>query len=78
MDVRIGIAQSVQIIEVEMADDTDREALKAQISSVLASDGGEVLWLNDKRGKETAIPAERISFVELGTETASGRIGFGV
>lgn len=76
MDVRIGIAQSGQVIEIEMEDDTDRSALKAEVDAVLADDG-KILWLTDRRGKETGVPGDRISFVELGEEDAERRIGFG-
>jgi len=77
MDVRIGISQSGQVIELELDDDTDRAALKAQVDEVL---GGEnaVLWLVDRKGKEVAIPARRVAFVELSSVDAERRIGFGV
>lgn len=76
MDVRIGIAETPQVIELELADDTDRAALKKQIDAVLADDDA-VLWLTDRKGKELAIPAGRISFIELGSADER-RIGFGV
>ncbi len=79
MDIRIGIAQSGQVIEVELPEDEDRDALKANIESVLSAveDSGAVLWLTDRRGKETGVPAARISFVELGAADTDRRIGFG-
>lgn len=79
MDIRIGIAQSGQVVEVELAEDSDRAELKARIETVLGSadDTSAVLWLVDRRGKETGIPAARISFVELGAADADRRIGFG-
>lgn len=77
MDVRIGIAQSSQVIELELADDTDRAALKKQLDATLAEDGA-VLWLIDRKGKELAVPTSRVSFVELGTADPERRIGFGV
>lgn len=79
MDIRIGIAQSGQVVEVELAEDADRAELKARIETVLGSadDVAAVLWLVDRRGKETGIPAARISFVELGAADADRRIGFG-
>ena len=76
MDVRIGIAQSGQVIEIEMPDDTDRDALKASITAALGTEG-DALWFADKRGKETVIPSARVSFVELGTDSDDRRIGFG-
>ncbi len=79
MDIRIGIAQSGQVVEVELAEDADRAELKARIETVLGSadDSTAVLWLVDRRGKETGIPAARISYVELGAADADRRIGFG-
>ncbi len=76
MDIRIGIAQSASVIELEMADDTDRAALKTQIDGALATETG-VLWLTDKRGKDVAVPVGRVAFVEIGKEDAERRIGFG-
>lgn len=76
MDVRIGIAESPQIIEVEMDDDTDRAALKSDVEAALAGKS-KILWLTDRKGKELAVPAEQIGFVELGTSDAERKIGFG-
>jgi hypothetical protein len=76
MNVRIGIAQSSQIIEITMAEDTDRDAIRKQVDKLIGNDEG-VLWLTDRKGKELAVPADRISFIELGPGEAVQRIGFG-
>lgn len=76
MDVRIGLAQTPRELEVELPDDTDVEALRKQVADALSTEGG-VLWLVDRRGASYAIPAERVSFIQLGTGTEKGRIGFG-
>ncbi|MGF1597726.1 MAG: DUF3107 domain-containing protein [Acidimicrobiales bacterium] len=76
MDVRIGIAETSQVIEIEMADDADRDAIKKLLDGALAG-SDKVLWLIDRRGKEYAIPAGRISFAELSSAQAERRIGFG-
>jgi hypothetical protein len=76
MEIRIGIADSPQIVEIELAEETDRDALKAEVSATLA-DTTKVLWLTDRRGKETAIPGVRISFVEISEADVERRIGFG-
>lgn len=76
MDVRIGIADSPQVIEVEMSEDTDRDALQAMVQSVL-SGSTPVLTLEDKRGKELNVPAGRVAFVEIGAAKDDRRIGFG-
>ena len=76
MDVRIGIADSPQIIEVDLPDDTDRAELKKMVQSVLEG-STSVLTVEDKRGKELNVPAARVSFVEIGAQDAERRIGFG-
>ena len=75
MDVRIGISESPQVIEVEMADDTDRAALKSAVADAISS--GSVLWVADKKGKETGVPGAKIAFLDIGTTDAERRIGFG-
>ncbi len=76
MDVRIGIAQSGQVIEMELADDTDREELKKLLDKSLGDDDA-VLWLTDKKGKDVAMPASRVAFVEIASDDPDRRIGFG-
>lgn len=76
MDVRIGIADSPQIIEVEMSEDTDRDELKNTVHAVLEGSVA-VLTLEDKRGKELNVPGARVSFVEIGASEDARRIGFG-
>jgi hypothetical protein len=76
MDVRIGIAESPQVIEIELENDVDRDALKAEVEGALAGKS-KVLWLTDRKGKELAIPSAQIGFIELGTSDAERKIGFG-
>ena len=75
MDLRIGIADSSQVVEIELENDVDREELKSKIEAVLGD--GEVLTLVDRKGRDWLIPPARIAFVELGTADADRRIGFG-
>lgn len=76
MDVRIGIADSPQIIEVELPEETDRVELKKLVQSVLEG-ATSVFTVEDKRGKELNVPASRVSFIEIGAQDADRRIGFG-
>jgi hypothetical protein len=76
MDIRIGITDSGQVVEVELAEETDRDALKAEVEAVLV-DTSKVLWLTDRRGKETAIPGGQVAFAEISEADADRRIGFG-
>ena len=60
----------------ELADDADREDLKGRVEAAL--DGtSDVLWITDKRGKDVAIPAAKIAYIELGSADSDRRIGFG-
>ena len=76
MDVRIGVTYSPKEISVELPDETDREALKQQIADALAGDDN-VLWLTDKRGRDVAVPASKVTYIEIGSESATKPIGFG-
>lgn len=75
MDVRIGVTQSPREIELTLADDTDREEIKARVEAALAGEGA-VLWLVDRKGREVAVAGERIAYVELGSEADSRPMGF--
>ena len=76
MDLRIGIARSATVIEIELPDGTDRADLRDRIDGAMGSGSG-TLWITDKRNKEIGIPADQISFVELGNDESGRRIGFG-
>ena len=76
MDVRIGVTQTARDIAVEIADDVDRDALKAKIDAALTG-AVDVLWLTDKKGRDIAVSAAKIAFVEVGSSEGDRRIGFG-
>lgn len=75
MDVRIGVTYSTKEIDVEVAPDADREALKASIEEALADDTG-VLWLTDRRGRDVAVPVGKVAYVEIGGPEEDRHIGF--
>ncbi len=76
MDVRIGVTQAPREINVELAEDADRNDVKSRIEAALAG-ASEVLWITDKRGKDVAVPSAKIAYVELGSADGDRRIGFG-
>lgn len=76
MDVRIGVTQAPREINLELADDVDREDLKSRIEAALAG-ATDTLWIVDKRGNDVAIPASKIAYVELGSADGARKIGFG-
>jgi Protein of unknown function (DUF3107) len=75
VDVRIGVTQAPRELNVEVAD-TDRDEFRARIDAAL-SGAAAVLWLTDKRGREIAIQAAKIAYVEIGSVEGDRRIGFG-
>ena len=75
MDVRIGVTYSPREIELQLADDVDRAALKTQVDDVLGSEG-KVLWVTDRKGREVGVPSDKITYVELGSAEESRPMGF--
>lgn len=76
MDVRIGVIHSPRELTFELGDDADRDALRAAADAALAGDS-PVFWISDKRGREVAVPATKIAYIELGSDDAAPGIGFG-
>lgn len=76
MDVRIGIVQTARELEVEMAEDSDRDKLLADITKGLEDTDG-VLWLTDRRGRKVAVPVAKVAYVEVGAPSGERRVGFG-
>ncbi len=77
MDIRIGVTQATREIAVEVDDDAKvRQALKAAVELAMK---GEIdtLWITDKKGRDIAVPAAKIAYVEIGSADADRRIGFG-
>jgi len=76
MDLRIGVTHSPRELTVELADDTDREALRSQVDAALTG-AVDVLWVTDKKQRDVGVSAAKIAYVEIGTSDADRRIGFG-
>lgn len=74
MEVRIGVLHSPKELSLEIdgkPDDVAKafdDALKKENS---------VLWLTDAKGRRVGIPAERVAYVEIETESGAKRVGFG-
>ncbi len=76
MDIRIGVIYTPKEISLELGDDADAAAVKATVEGALNGTDA-VLWLEDKKGRQIAVPSEKISYVELGSEEGERPIGFG-
>jgi len=75
VDVRIGVTYSPKELEVELGDESDPEALKKEIDAALGGTGA--LWMTDRRGRQVAVPVDKIAYVEIGSPDDAHRIGFG-
>jgi hypothetical protein len=77
MELRISVSHSVRDIALELeSDEKSRTVARKAVEEALAGKV-EVLWLKDKRGREVAVPAEKIAFVEFGAPDGERRLGFG-
>lgn len=75
MDVRIGVTHTPRELDVELADDYKIDALKKEIEKAMGDSGG-LLWLTDRRGKQIAVPSDKISYVEINSDAGEHRVGF--
>ncbi len=75
MDVRIGISDSPREVSLEIPDDERADAV-AKIEAALTK-SVEILWLTDKKGKQVAVAAGKIAYVEIGANDGDRRVGFG-
>ncbi len=75
MDVRIGVTYSPKELVLDMADDIDRDALRAEVEGAI-SGGTPMLWLADRKGRMVGVPTDKIAYVDLGVKVERS-IGFG-
>ena len=75
MDVRIGVTQAPRELNLEL-DDSERAQTEKAVEAAL-SGAVDVLTLTDRRGRQIAVPAAKIAYVELGPVDGDRRIGFG-
>lgn len=75
MDVRIGVTNSMREIDLDVDDSIDRDDLKSHIESALSTEGG-LLLMQDRRGREVMVPADKVAYVEIGSPNEGRTIGF--
>jgi hypothetical protein len=71
MEVRIGVANTAR--EIAFESKADQKEVSKAVAAALA-DGG-LLTLPDDKGRQYMIPADKITYVELG-ESTPRRVGF--
>ena len=75
MEVKIGI-QSIQRELVVETDGTAEEIERDLAAALSAAGGPGLLALDTQKGGRVLIPADKIAFIEFGSEQ-SRRVGFG-
>lgn len=75
MEVRIGVIYTAKEIEVEVADETDRDELVSAVEAAVARGAG-MLWLTDRRGRKVGVPADKLAYVDIGAVAGERRVGF--
>ena len=70
------MTQAPREINVELAEDADRDEIKSRIEAALAG-ASDVLWIVDKRGKDVGVPSAKIASVELGSSDSDRKSGCG-
>ncbi|HVR32918.1 MAG TPA: DUF3107 family protein [Acidimicrobiia bacterium] len=73
MKVRIGIADSTKVIELDVPDVKEFED---GFAGALANDD-VLVWVEDTKNRRIGIPASRVAYVEIETEDAIQNVGFG-
>ena len=76
MIVRIGVAESVKELEIDLSDDIDHDTVKADVEAAVNAGAG-LLWLTDRHGRQVGVPASRIAYIDLGETGRGPKIGFG-
>lgn len=74
MEVRIGVLHSPKELTLELEGSPD-DIAKALDDALKKDDA--VLWLTDGKGRRVGVPAERVAYVEIETESGAKRVGFG-
>jgi Protein of unknown function (DUF3107) len=74
MDVKIGVVYTPKELLVEL--DGGADDVRKHIDAALA-DKAPLVWLTDSKGRRVGIPTDKIAYVEIGSDDAAPRIGFG-
>ncbi len=71
MKVRIGIADTDKMIEVEI---DDVASFKKELERAVAA--GELAWFTDSKGRTVGIPTRQVAFVEVEDNVSGPSVGF--
>ncbi|MFN8036963.1 MAG: DUF3107 domain-containing protein [Acidimicrobiia bacterium] len=75
MEVKIGVVYTPKELTVESEGTVDE--LVGRLEQAL-KDGDPVVWMVDSRGRRVGVPADKIAYIEIGSDEGAKRVGFGV
>jgi hypothetical protein len=75
MEVHIGVIHTPK--EISFETDADADAVESLIDEAIAA-GKSLVWFEDSKGRRVGVPADKIGYVELLTEDANRKMGFGL
>ena len=73
MEVAIGIQHSPRELRVET--NASAQEVREMVEGAFA-DGQRLLWLTDTKGKQIAIPTDKLAYVEVGADREHIHVGF--
>ena len=71
MQVKIGVADTTKIVELEIDSLDD---LKSELKR--AADEGGMAWFTDSKGRDVGIPSQKVAFVEVESDGGGTAVGF--
>ncbi len=71
MKVRIGIAETTKLVELDI---DDAKSFKKEMERAIAEGG--LVWFTDSKGLEVGIPVTRLAFVEIEGADGGRSVGF--
>jgi hypothetical protein len=74
MDVRIGVVHTPKELNLEV--EGSESDVSAAVEAALTG-GVTVLWLTDAKGRKVGVPVDKIAYVEIESDAAAKRVGFG-
>ena len=73
MKVRIGVAESTKVVEVEAE---DAAAFEADMTAAVERGDG-IVWVEDEKRRRVGIPVTKIGYIEIESTADTSSVGFG-
>jgi hypothetical protein len=74
MDVRIGVVYTTKELALELEGSADE--VRGTIDAAMKNKD-PLVWLTDAKGRRVGVPTDKIAYVEITTDDAEHKVGFG-